>query len=81
MYMTTRNAVISLLAAGLVLTSCSDAGDPSGQSSVDASADSASLSNVRSERAADEIRESAFDIAHRSGRWQIEQFGAELLPK
>lgn len=75
MYMTTRNAVISLLAAGLVLTSCSDAGDPSEQSSVDASADSASLSNVHSERAADEIRESAFDIAHRSARWQIEQFG------
>lgn len=75
MYMTIRNAILLLLAAGLVLTGCNDAGDQPEQPSATASADSGPATKVQNDRAADEIRESAFDIADRAAQWQIAQFG------
>lgn len=72
MYMKTRNATIALLAASLVVTACSDAGDQAAQPSANAVVDSASL---QENRTAEEIRTSAYDVADRSAQWQIDQLG------
>ncbi len=73
MYMTTINAAIALLAASLILSGCDDSGHQmDDQTRADSVADS---SGPNHDRSGDEIRKSAFDVADRSARWQLDQLG------
>ena len=63
-----KNVALALLVVGLSLSGCNNSGSQSGGSSVKDVAPT-------HDSTAEEIRQSATDIADRAARWQMDQFG------
>ena len=77
--MKVEKLALVLLGVGFFLAGCGGAGAQTDQSSANASSEEMVDARTRS---AEEIRNSAHDIASRSARWQIEQLGnLEYIPE